>query len=390
MSIGGEEIESHTQSSSSSVGMEEITKVSAVHQSVLDELQLETSRRDIPILTHKDVDCQALLGSGSFSEVFSVSVLLKSWMEYGNEDTTEASSSTESVEQPSRSYYRHTSSFMASGPKYAIKTIRTDLQHDRVLKALAVRDAYYEAEILSHLPPHPNIVGFVAVGEGFWEDPTQGFIILERVSETLKHRLARWARTTRSVKKGLSYFQFGKKHRAMLHEQRNRIESAGVGIARAFFFIHKHKIVYRDLKPANVGFCYDGTVKLFDFGLARRHVPVKNQPRRLTGNAGTARYMAPEVSNCEDYSLPADIHSYAILLWEICTLEKPYANLSSLDQLKANAVNSHRRPALRNKIASPHVRELLKACWDPDPRTRPTFALVLKEVEAAAGLEESF
>eukprot|EP00977_Amphora_coffeiformis_P027389 scaffold34608_cov172-Amphora_coffeaeformis.AAC.9 len=384
----GEVIESQAEESCS-VRIDEATKVGAVHQSVLDELQLETSRREIPTLTQHDVEPGSPLGTGSFSEVFSVTVLLASWMDDGIEDQTEQSGSgSEAPEQSARSI-RSMTSFMATGPKYAIKTIRKDLLDDKVMKAHAIRDAYYEAEILSHLPPHPNIVGLAGVGVGFWEDPTQAFIILERVSETLKHRLARWSRSAKSTKDRFSCFQFGKNRRDALHQQRNRIECAGLGIARAFKFLHKHKIVYRDLKPANVGFCYDGNVKLFDFGLARRHVPLRDQPRRLTGNAGTARYMAPEVSNCEDYSFPADIHSYAILLWEICTLEKPYGNLSSLDQLKANAVRSHRRPALRNKIASPQLRELLKSCWDPDPRARPTFALVLKAVESVAGVEES-
>lgn len=382
----GEDLESQAEESCS-VQSDEAMKVGAVHKSVLDELELTTPRREIPTLSQNDVEPGYLLGNGSFSEVFSVVVQSGSWMNHGIEDNTEGSAS-EHLEQSARSC-RSTNSFTASGPKYAIKMIRKDLLNDKVMLTLAVRDAYYEVEILSHLPPHPNIVGLAGVGVGFWEDPTQGFIVLERVSETLKHRLARWLRCAKSKKNCFSCFQFRKKNRDLLHQQRNRIECAGVGIARALKFLHKHKIVYRDLKPANVGFGYDGMVKLFDFGLARSHVPLHNQPRRLTGNAGTARYMAPEVSNCEDYSFPADIHSYAILLWEICTLEKPYGNFSSLDQLKSNAVRSHRRPALRNKIASPRVQKLLKACWDPDPRARPTFSLVLRTVEAAAGVEES-
>jgi serine/threonine protein kinase len=162
-----------------------------------------------------------------------------------------------------------------------------------------------------------------------------------------------------------------------------------LGIAHALKHLHKHNIVYRDLKPANVGFGYNGHIKLFDLGLARTHVPLQepHRVRRLTGNAGTARYMAPEVALHEDYSFPADVHSYAILLWEICTLEKPYGNFSSMDQLKENAVQSQRRPN-RRKICSPIIRELLKACWDPDPRVRPTFALIVQQVEIAAGLGE--
>ena len=355
------------------------TGVVAVHQSVLNELQFDTPRRDIPSLNHGDVELKSKLGNGSFSDVFSVSILA-SWIK-SNDDTTEEESLSDIEPQTTMS----STSRVTGTPKYAIKTLRKDSEREKGMILLAVRDAYYEAEILSHLPPHPHIVNLVAMSDGFLDDPTRGFLVIERVQETLKNRLARWSRTSKNMKRA-SCFQFVKRRREMLHDQRSRIECCGVGLARAFKFLHKHGIVYRDLKPANVGFGYDGTVKLFDFGLARRHVPLRDQPRRLTGAAGTARYMAPEVSLHEDYSLPVDVHSYAIQLWEICTLEKPYENFSSLDQLKERVVRSHVRPSLR-KIASPKVRELLKACWDPEPRARPTFGLIVKEIEVIAGID---
>lgn len=48
-------------------------------------------------------------------------------------------------------------------------------------------------------------------------------------------------------------------------------------------------------QPSNVGFTKSDRVKIFDFGLAREIVDSK---RKLTGNTGSLRYMAPEGRRC--------------------------------------------------------------------------------------------
>jgi serine/threonine protein kinase len=55
-------------------------------------------------------------------------------------------------------------------------------------------------------------------------------------------------------------------------------------------------IVYRDLKPDNVGFDVRGDVKIFDFGLSRQlpSEKLKDGTYNMTGDTGSPRYMAPE------------------------------------------------------------------------------------------------
>ncbi len=142
-------------------------------------------------------------------------------------------------------------------------------------------------------------------------------------------------------------------------------------------FLHKHKVIYRDLKPQNVGFDAAGTVQLFDFGLARVHC---EGARLLTGFTGSARYMAPEVAWCDVYSFPADVHAFAILLWEISTLEKAFCKTLTMQQLVQQVVHRHNRPSLK-EVASPIIRELLKVSWHRDSDMRPSFALVVKQLE---------
>merc|ERR1711904_652436 len=56
--------------------------------------------------------------------------------------------------------------------------------------------------------------------------------------------------------------------------------------------LHGQDIVHRDLKPANIMIDAVGTLKVGDFGLARR---LCQDNRRYTTSVGTPWYRAPEV-----------------------------------------------------------------------------------------------
>lgn len=70
-----------------------------------------------------------------------------------------------------------------------------------------------------------------------------------------------------------------------------RIQTA-VEIANALSYCHRNRILFRDLKPANIGYDFEeDRVKIFDFGLAVE-LPQSddiNDVFKLPGNTGTAR-----------------------------------------------------------------------------------------------------
>lgn len=57
-------------------------------------------------------------------------------------------------------------------------------------------------------------------------------------------------------------------------------------------YIHKKRVIHRDVKPENLVFDHRGYLYLADFGISRIKQSKKNNSK---DNSGTPGYMAPEV-----------------------------------------------------------------------------------------------
>lgn len=247
-------------------------------------------------------------------------------------------------------------------------------------QAVARKGIQFEARLLSQLlPRHAHIVRMYAISSDLYEKPDSGFLLLEYLGETLEERLHKW-RVLKAMEKEsmtvlVSCQRFFDRRRGLGPEQRFRIKRIALGIADALRFLHEHRILYRDLKPANVGFDDTGRVRLFDFDLSREYKE-EDAGKLLTGCIGSLRYMSPECARGQRYGFASDVHSYAILLWEICTLQRPYSHVKSTPHLAKVAFLGHERPSLR-RVASPDVKALLQSGWNPNPDARPSFAEVV-------------
>ena len=133
-------------------------------------------------------------------------------------------------------------------------------------------------------------------------------------------------------------------------------------------YLHSRRIVFRDLKPDNVGFDGNGVLKLFDFGLAA------GLPRdgALHQRSGTPRYMAPEVGLCRGYGTGADVYSFGVLLWELCAWTRPLPHISTLDEFEREVFVGGRRPAIKGHWPTT-TKDLIRSCWSHDANERPTM-----------------
>jgi len=93
-----------------------------------------------------------------------------------------------------------------------------------------------------------------------------------------------------------------------------------IQLAEVLDYLHNNysgPIVYRDLKPANIIITETGTVKLIDFGIARRYNPSKHTD---TFRFGTPGYAAPEQFRGRGQSTPlSDMYGLGVILFQLLT-----------------------------------------------------------------------
>jgi serine/threonine protein kinase len=193
----------------------------------------------------------------------------------------------------------------------------------------------------------------------------------------LDHLLSDWIYTM----PGFMAVQNGKKASTSgIPCSRERIQSIALPLARAIEYVHSNNVVLGNLKPSNVGI-HNGTVKLFDFGSARR---LDDDDEKVTGPGGVESssplYAAPEVMQSQDYGLPADVYSFAFILWELMTLDVPFEDMSR-DEIVRAVVQENARPAVDSKVGSPTLQELIASAWDSSPESRPTISTIRRVLE---------
>lgn len=146
-------------------------------------------------------------------------------------------------------------------------------------------------------------------------------------------------------------------------------------VARGMDYLHKRKIVHRDLKAANLLLDDTGVVKIADFGVAR----VLDGAGVMTAETGTYRWMAPEVIEHSPYGEKADVFSFGIVLWELLTGRVPYSDLTPL-QAAVGVVQKGLRPNLPPNCPPP-MADIMRLCWQKDPTIRPSFETLKMKLE---------
>ncbi|CAD5170309.1 unnamed protein product [Musa acuminata subsp. malaccensis] len=139
-------------------------------------------------------------------------------------------------------------------------------------------------------------------------------------------------------------------------------------ICRGLMCIHRMKIVHRDLKSANCLVDKHWTVKICDFGLSRVMI---DGPLRDNSSAGTPEWMAPELIRNEPFTEKCDIFSLGVIIWELCTLNRPWEGIPSVQVIYAVA-----NEGTRLEIPEGPLGKLISDCW-AEPHERPSCQEIL-------------
>ena len=92
--------------------------------------------------------------------------------------------------------------------------------------------------------------------------------------------------------------------------------------------------------------------------------------------------MAKEVLANEKYAEPADVYSFGVIMWELLTRECPFEGMTQI-QVAMAVLNDGKTvvvPAWFQK-SMPRLNALIERCLSSDPRRRPSFSEILRELE---------
>jgi hypothetical protein len=79
------------------------------------------------------------------------------------------------------------------------------------------------------------------------------------------------------------------------------------------------------------------------------------------------------VARSDYYGLSADVYSFGILLWELCSLQKAFTGMTKEEHLEL-VVGSQVRPKLSAIEGSSSLKKLIQSCWSHESRKRPSFS----------------
>ncbi len=132
-------------------------------------------------------------------------------------------------------------------------------------------------------------------------------------------------------------------------------------------YAHASGIVHRDIKPDNLIFAGNGTLKIMDFGVAR----LESSSLTMAGSVmGTPSYMAPELFSGAEIDQRSDLFSAGIILYQLLTGHKPFSG-SSMTTIMHQVVNvMPAKPSHFDKRLPAPLDDLIQTCLAKNPANR--------------------
>ncbi|EDR03117.1 uncharacterized protein LACBIDRAFT_238810 [Laccaria bicolor S238N-H82] len=147
-------------------------------------------------------------------------------------------------------------------------------------------------------------------------------------------------------------------------------------IAKGMEYLHTQDVLHGDLKAANV--LVDDKLRcvISDFGQSE----MKSEAFRISGTPLPREWQAPELLLGQSRLMAEmDVYSFAICCIEILSMGRmpwPLQDDEAVRHLVLGAPHHH-----DSRFTNPAVQELLRTCWDRDPKLRPPFAKIVRDIK---------
>ncbi|MEZ4470607.1 MAG: serine/threonine-protein kinase [bacterium] len=129
-------------------------------------------------------------------------------------------------------------------------------------------------------------------------------------------------------------------------------------------------MTHRDVKPANLLVQADGTVRVVDFGLARRPELLEERVTATGARVGTPAYMAPEQVEGAAVGPAADVFSLGVVLYRLVAGTHPFARDSEGATALALSAAAHTPLGAAVPEADPGLVAVVERCLARDPAGR--------------------
>ncbi|CCH27356.1 Stk1 family PASTA domain-containing Ser/Thr kinase [Actinosynnema sp. NPDC047251] len=229
------------------------------------------------------------------------------------------------------------------GRDVAIKVLRADLARDTQFQERFRREAQNSAAL-----NHPAIVAVYDTGETNTEYGPLPYIVMEFVD----------GRTLRDIVKTQGPLT-GKRAMEIMAD-----------VSAALDFSHRHGIVHRDVKPANVMITRSGAVKVMDFGIARAVHDGQAAVTQTAAVIGTAQYLSPEQARGEAVDARSDVYASGCVLFELLTGEPPFTGDSPVAVAYQHVREDPKPPSSLNAKVTPALDAIVLKAMAKGPANR--------------------
>src|SRR5512133_1322748 len=245
------------------------------------------------------------------------------------------------------------------GRDVAVKVLRADLARDPQFQMRFRREAQNAAAL-----NHPAIVAVYDTGEVQSEFGPLPYIVMEYVDG---HTLREIVKTQGPM-------------------SQQRVIEVMADVCAALDVSHKHNIIHRDVKPANIMINRAGAVKVRDFGIAR----ALGEGQNVTQTAaviGTAQYLSPEQARGEAVDARSDVYAAGCVLFELLCGHPPFVGDSPVSVAYQHVREDPRSPSESNRDVTPPIDAIVLKALAKNPANRYQSAAEMRAdlLRAASG-----